>query len=74
MAKDPIRYVRLLEEIYEGKEVVCPQCKRKGLEHHLYASGGERVGFAQFHCPHCDIDAHLCRVRFPEGVLTEEIP
>lgn len=72
MAKNPVKYALLLEKVYEGKAIVCPACGKPGLQYHFYASGEDRVGFAQFHCPHCDTDAHLCRVRFPEGIQTEE--
>lgn len=72
MAKNPVKYALLLESVYEGKDVSCPECGKKGLQHRFYASGKDRVGFAQFHCPHCNTDAHLCRIKFPKGILTEE--
>ena len=73
MAKNPIKYAYLLKDIYLGKEVACPECGKPGLEHRFYASGKEKVGFAQFHCHCCNTDAHLCRVKFPENVVTEEL-
>ena len=72
MAKNPVKYAYLLKEVYEGKEVACPQCGKIGLRHQFYAAGKDRIGFAQFHCPHCGTDAHLCRVQFPEGVQTDK--
>lgn len=72
MAKNPIKYALLFKELYAGKEINCPECGGLGLQHRFYARGKDRTGFAQFHCPHCNVDAHLCRVRFPEGVQTEE--
>ena len=73
MAKDPVKYALLLEHVYRGESVTCPECKKAGLQHHFYASRKDRTGFAQFHCPHCDTDAHLCRVKFPDGILTEDL-
>lgn len=73
MAKNPIKYAYLLKEIYEGKEVTCPQCGKSGLRHRFCASKKDKVGFAQFHCPNCNTDAHLCRVKFPDNVSTEEL-
>ncbi len=72
MAKNPVDYAFLLEKIYKGKEVACPSCGKIGLQHHFYSSGKDRIGFAQFQCPHCNVEAHLCRVKFPKGVQTEE--
>lgn len=71
MTKNPVKYAYLLEEIYEGKNVICPQCKKVGLQHRFYASEKDKIGFAQFHCPNCNTDAHLCRVKFPDNVHTE---
>lgn len=72
MAKDPVKYAYLLKDIYSGKDITCPECGKPGLQHHFYARGKDKVGYAQFHCRYCNTDAHLCRVKFPENVATEE--
>lgn len=69
MVKNPIKYVALLEKVYSGEEIKCPECGRAGLDHRFF-SDDDHVGFAQFHCQHCGADAHLCRVKFPENVET----
>lgn len=73
MVNNPIEYAKLLEDVYAGKEVRCPQCKEEGLEHRFCSEGKEKIGFAQFHCPHCGADAHLSRVKFPQNIKTEEM-
>ena len=44
MAKDPVKYALLLEQVYRGESVTCPECKEAGLQHHFYASRKDRTG------------------------------
>lgn len=73
MVKNPIEYAKLLNDVYAGKYILCPECGKQGVEHHFFSSGKDNVGFAQFHCPHCNAEAHLSRVKFPKGVQTEDM-
>lgn len=73
MANDPIAYAMLLEKVYKGEPVRCPKCGKDGLRHRFFSPKGENVGFAQFHCIYCDAGAQLSRVRFPDGIKTEEM-
>lgn len=73
MANNPVKYALLLEKVYNGEQIRCPQCGKAGLQHKFFSPENDRVGFAQFHCPHCFADAHLSRVRFPEGIKTEKM-
>ena len=68
MVQNPIKYAYLLKKVYSGENVECPECGAPDLKHIFYAEEKDRVGFAQFHCDKCGAEAHLCRVKFPEGV------
>ena len=70
---NPIKYALLLDEIYAGKDAICPECGRAVLEHKFYATGDKNIGFAQFHCPECGAEAHLSRVKFPKDIKTEKM-
>lgn len=64
LVNNPIEYALQLDKIFQGEKVECPHCKNGILAHKFYADKKERIGFAQFHCPKCDTDAHLSRVQF----------
>ncbi|MDO5345312.1 MAG: transposase [Lachnospiraceae bacterium] len=73
MESDPVAYALLLEKVYKGETVKCPKCGKEGLQHSFFSPKDDRVGFAQFHCKYCDTSSHLSRVRFPDGIETEEM-
>lgn len=73
LVNNPIEYALQLDKIFQGEKVECPHCKNGILVHKFYADKKDRIGFAQFHCPKCDTDAHLSRVQFPEDVEFEEM-
>lgn len=73
LTNDPVKYALLLDEIYCGNQVKCPNCGNKTLQHRFHARMEDRIGFAWFECSECDVKAHLSRVKFPEGVNFEEM-
>lgn len=73
IVKNPIKYVYLLEKVYKEEIVECPECGAPGLMHDFYADKTDRIGFAQFKCNKCGAEAHLSRVKFPEGIKFKDI-
>lgn len=73
LTNDPIKYALLLEKIYQGQRVKCPNCGKENLQHRFHANKNDRIGFAWFECPDCGMKAHLSRVKFPDNVEVEEL-
>lgn len=71
--KNPIKYAYLLEKVYRGETVECPECGASGLTHTFFADTIDRIGFAQFRCDVCGAEAHLSRVKFPKSVEFENM-
>lgn len=73
LTDNPVKYALLLNEIYNGNKVRCPNCGSETLQHRFHARIEDRIGFAWFECPKCGMKAHLSRVKFPEGVDFEKM-
>lgn len=73
MWKNPIKWVPLLQEVYDGKKIKCPYCQSENVEHKFCADKSDNIGFAQFICNDCKEIGHLSRVSFPAGVKVEEL-
>lgn len=71
LTNNPTRYALLLDKIYQGQTVECPNCGSEKLQHRFHAKN--QMGFAWFECPDCDMKAHLSRVKFPKHVKTEKM-
>ncbi len=73
LTSNPTKYALLLDELYQGQMVKCPNCGSEKLVHRFHANQNDRIGFAWFECPDCDMKAHLSRVKFPQHVEIEEM-
>ena len=68
---NPIKWVPLLNKVYNGEIVQCPYCGSAKVVHQFYSDN--QVGCAQFKCEGCGEEAHLSRIKFPEYVKTKSL-
>lgn len=67
-----VEWAKLLEKIYNGEDVSCPECGGK-VSSELYANtvSGKKQGFAILKCLKCNEEIRFSRVIFPDSVNTK---